>query len=128
LEYRILDYPYFKSDRLVIGMEEKDLKDICSILLDYPVGNGVDKLNVDALNSVLGKDKKFALTFRLNFQNLLRYESILEDLGLSNDSVETIMSRANEVLNRVPMVDKKWSHPWWNVDVQTPTILGKTQD
>ena len=126
LEYRILDYPYYKSDRLLIGIEEKDLKDICSILLDHKVGNGADELNLNTLNSVLGKDKKFTLTFRLNFQNILRNENMLKDLGLKNDSVETIMSRANEVLNAVPTVDKKWSHPWWNVDVQTPTIYGKT--
>jgi hypothetical protein len=126
LEYRILDYPYFRGDRLLIGMEEKDLKDICSLLLDYTVGNGADQLNLDILNSVLGKDKKFALTFRLNFQNLLRNERILKHFGLANDSVETILSRANEVLNAVPTVGKNWNHPWWNVDVQTPTIFGKT--
>jgi len=126
LEYRILDYPYYKSDRLLIGIEEKDFKDICSILLDHTVGNGADELNLDAINSVLGKDKKFALTFRLNFQNLLRNESTLKDLGLADHSIETIMTRANEVLNAVPVVDKKWSNPWWNVDVQTPTIFGKT--
>jgi hypothetical protein len=127
LEYRVLDYPYFKSHMLLIGIEEKDIKDICSILLDHPVGNGPGELNIEAINSVLGKDKKFSLTFRLNFESLLRNEKILKNLGLADGSVETIMSRANEVLKAVPMVDKKWSNPWWNVDVQTPAIFGKTQ-
>jgi hypothetical protein len=125
LEYRILDYPSFDGERLLIGIEEKDLKDICAILLDHAVGNGTDELNLDAINSVLAKDQKFALTFRLNFQSLLRNENILKGLGLADSSVETIMARANEVLNAVPLVDKKWSKPWWNVDVQTPVIFGK---
>ena len=30
-EYRILPYPHYAEDMVVLGMEEKDVKDVCAI-------------------------------------------------------------------------------------------------
>lgn len=125
LEYRILTYPYYKSDKLLIGIEEKDIKDICSILLEYNVGEGQGLIDINQIRRKLEKDKKFGLTFRLNIESLLRNEKLLEKIGLPHSDIETILARANEVLKASPTVDKKWSSPWWDVDVETPQIFGK---
>jgi hypothetical protein len=110
----------------LIGIEEKDIKDICSIFLEYEVGGeGQGKINLNLIRMILDKDKKFALTVRLNLESLLRSESLLRKIGLPNRSIEKILSRTNEVMNSVPVVDKKWSNPWWDVDVETPQIFGK---
>ena len=128
LEYRILDYPHYRNDKLLVGIEEKDMKDVCSILLDHDVGEKDEMVNTSAIRNVLGKDKKFALTFRLNIESLLRNENHFKEIGLSNGSIETIFSRANKILEAVPPIDKKWSNPWWNEDVETPHIFGKPRN
>jgi hypothetical protein len=127
LEYRILDYPPFRNDKLLIGIEEKDMKDVCSILLDHDVGEGSEMVNTNVIRNVLGRDKKFALTFRLNIESLLKNESHFKEIGLANRSIETIFSRANKLLEAVPTNDKNWSNPWWNEDVETPHIFGKAR-
>ena len=125
LEYRILNYPHYKNDKLLIGIEEKDIKDVCSILLDHDVGEGENAIDTDIIKTELEHDKKFALTFRLNLESLLRNEKLLKNIGLPDSSIEVIISRTNAILNEVPVVDKKWSSPWWDVDVETPQIFGK---
>jgi hypothetical protein len=127
LEYRILNYSPYKQDKLLIGIEEKDIKDICSIFLDHGVDEGETPISTSKIKTTLEEDKKFALTFRLNLESLLRNEALLGKIGLSQGSIEIVMSRANEVLKAVPIVDKKWSNPWWDVDVETPQIFGKAE-
>jgi len=127
LEYRLLDYPPYRKDKLLIGIEEKDMKDVCSVLLDHDVGEGDDMVNTNMIRNALGRDKKFALTFRLNIESLLRNESHFKEIGLANASIETIFSRANRLLEAVPTTEKNWSNPWWNEDVETPHIFGKAK-
>jgi hypothetical protein len=125
LEYRILNYPPYRSDRLLMGIEEKDIKDICSIFMGHDIGEGSDCVNPDKIRHVMEKDKKFALTFRLNLENFLRNEKFLKGMELSDSDSGRIMSRVAAVLEALPEVDRKWSNPWWNVDVETPQIFGK---
>ena len=125
LEYRILNYPHYKKDKLLIGIEEKDIKDICSILLEHDVGEGQGTISPNLIRNTLEKDKKFALTFRLNLESLIRNEELLKEFGLPQNGMERVLSRATQVLAAVPQVDKKWNSPWWDVDVETPQIFGK---
>jgi hypothetical protein len=126
MDYRILNYPYYKSDRLLIGIEEKDMKDICALFFDHEIGNGRSNINPEKMRRILEKDKKFALTFRLNLENILRNEAVLQEIGFSKADITKIFSRIQKVLEIVPKVEKKWSSPWWNVDVETPQIFGKS--
>jgi len=126
MDYRILHYPYYRSDRLLLGIEEKDIKDICALFFDHEVGNEKSNINPEKMRKILEKDKKFTLTFRLNLENILRNEEFLQKLGFSKADITKIFSRIQKVLDAVPEVEKKWSNPWWNVDVETPQIFGKT--
>src|SRR3990170_4108574 len=65
-KHRILDYPHFDKDRIIIGMEEKDLKDVASIFLDHEVGRGTEQIDVQAMRKAFEKDKKLALSVTLN--------------------------------------------------------------
>jgi hypothetical protein len=125
LEYRVLNYPAYRSDRLLMGIEEKDIKDICSIFITYDIGEARHNLNPARIRHVMERDKKFSLTFRLNLESFQRNEKFLRDIGISHVDVERVVSRANDILAALPKVDKKWSNPWWNVDVETPRIFGK---
>ena len=126
LNYRILNYPNYRADRLLIGIEEKDMKDLCAIFLDHETGEGENDINLNKIRRTLEKDKKFALTFRLNLENILRNETILRKIGIPSNDITRIFDRIQNVLDSIPKIEKRWSNPWWNVDVETPQIFGKS--
>jgi hypothetical protein len=127
LDYRVLNYSPFKSDRIVMGMEEKDIKDVCAILADNPVGENSDSIEVTRINEVLEHDKKFALTFKLNLQNILEKPEILEGMNIDRSTISIIMTGIERILQAVPVINKEWSKPWWNTEVETPEIFGKAK-
>lgn len=129
LDYRLLNYPLLKSNRVVVGMEEKDIRDVCAILADNPVDGNEAPESVDLMRikEVLQRDKKFALTFRLNLQNIVEKPQILKDLKISGSTVSKITDGIRRILEVVPVIDRKWETPWWNADVETPDIFGKTK-
>jgi hypothetical protein len=125
MSYRVLDYPFFKPDRIILGMELKDIKDVCAILADNLVGSEPRSISLDKINRVLRNDEKYALTCRLNLQNLVQNSQILDGLNIGRSTVSRIIEGVEAILNRLPVVDKKWSNPRWNQDVETPQIFGK---
>jgi len=120
-EYRILPYPHYADDKVVLGMEDKDVKDICAIFLDHSIGNGNGEINPDRIRKVLEKDKKFALTTTLNLANLAEKSDGLKR-WLKKSEAATIRDRIQVLLKSLPKVDKKWNKPWWNTAVETPII------
>lgn len=120
-EFRILSYPYYKGDSVVLGMEEKDVKDVCAIFLGHSIGEGKEEIDPKKMMRVLRKDQKFALTATLNLENLAEKPDVLKRWLKGND-VATVTDRIKTLLQRLPAVDKKWDKPWWNTAVETPII------
>jgi len=120
-DYRILPYPYYAEDRIIIGMEEKDAKDICAVFLDHEIGKGVEEIDSQRMRKILGRDKKFALTVTLNLRNLTERQDVLRK-WMSKSEVSTVTDRLEALLKELPMIDKKWDKPWWNTAVETPVI------
>jgi hypothetical protein len=120
-EYRILPYSHYADDKFVLGMEDKDVKDVCAIFLGHPIGNGIGEVNPDRLTRVLKKDEKFALTTTLNLRNLAENPDTL-GRWVKKSEAATITDRIQTLLKSLPKVDKKWDKPWWNTAVETPII------
>lgn len=125
-DFRILPYESLK-DEIVIGMELKDMKDVAAILLDHEIGEGPEQININKIREILsrgmlGYDKKFTLTFRLNLSNLINRIDVLRKEGLSNSDADKIIKNAMQILEKIPKIDKKWGKPWWNIDVEIPKI------
>jgi len=120
-EFRFLSCDWYPQDRTVLGMEEKDIKDVAAIFLDHPLGEGKDDINPAKMKKLLEKDKKMALTITINLQNLAKRTSLLDGWLTKNES-NTVIHRVQNLLNAFPKVDKKWDKPWWNTAVETPKI------
>jgi hypothetical protein len=120
-DYRILPYPYYASDMVVLGMEEKDMKDVCAIFLGHPIGKGSEQIDADRMQKALEKDSKLALTVTLNLRNLVERPEI-PTKWLRKTEVATVLDRIKSLLDVLPKVDKKWNKPWWNTAVETPMI------
>ena len=120
-DYRIFSYPYYAKDKIIVGMEEKDTKDVCAVFLDHEVGAGTEKIDVQKMRKILEIDKKLALTVTLNLKNLVEKSDALRK-WLSKGEVSTVTDRIMALLKELPVIDKKWDKPWWNTAVETPTI------
>lgn len=120
-EFRVLPYNWYSSEKLVLGMEEKDAKDVCAIFLDHPVGAGKGEIGSEKMRKVLEKDRKSALTVTLNLQNLMDRTDVMEK-WLKKGEVATVVDRIQALLKFLPKVDKKWDKPWWNTAVETPLV------
>jgi len=121
--FRILNYPYYKDSKLVIGMEQKDMMDLCALIHDrvLDVKSG-PRLDPQRVSELLKKDQKFLLTVRLNLQNILDRSDWLRSKGLSEHQITKLTEATKSILNALPNPDKKWDKPWWNTDVETPVI------
>jgi len=120
-EFRILPYQHYAEDKFVLGMEEKDVRDICAIFFDHSIGNGREEINPEKISRVLEKDQKFALTVALNLRNLVEKPWMLE-MWVKKSEAATVVDRIQSLLERLPKVEKKWDKPWWNTAVETPLI------
>jgi len=120
-EYRILSYPYFQEDRIIIGMEDKDLKDVAAIFLDHEIGKGPEKIDPRVMRKAFDKDKKLALTVTLNLQNFVDKPDMLRK-WLPKNEASMVIDRVSSLLKELPIVDKKWDKPWWDTQVETPII------
>jgi len=120
-EFRILPYPHYADHKVILGMEEKDVKDICAIFLDHPIGSGIDEIHPEKMRKVLGKNQKFALTATLNLKNLVKKPDVLKR-WVKKSEAATVTDRIQTLLKDLPQVDKKWDKPWWNTAVETPII------
>ena len=120
-EYRILNYPYYAKDRIIIGMEEKDLKDVAAIFLDHDIGKGNEKIDAQLLRKAFDKDKKLALTVTLNIKNLLERPEILAK-WLPRNEASAVTGKIEGLFKELPKVESKWDKPWWDTEVETPII------
>ena len=119
-EYRILQYPHFAKDRIIIGMEEKDLKDVAAIFLDHDLGGGNEKIDARLMRKAFDKDKKLALTVTLNIKNLLEKDILAK--WLPRNEASAVTSKVEALFKELPKVESKWDKPWWNTEVETPII------
>ena len=120
-DYRILQYPHYVKDRIIIGMEEKDLKDVAAVFLDHEIGKGRGKIDPQILKKVLEKDQKLALSVTLNIKNLSEKPEILAN-WLSKSDASIVKNKIEALFKELPKVEKKWDRPWWDTEVETPAI------
>ncbi len=118
VDVRVLHWPHYRKDKIIVGMEEKDMSDVCALFLD---SDGGSRLNIEGLRRELN-DQKFLLTVRLNLENLLSREDWMKSRGLSGAQISHVMETCSGLLKALPEVRKEWSKPWWNVDVETPVV------
>lgn len=122
-EFRVLPYDYYSPDRIVVGMEERDVRDVCAIFLDHPIGQGPEKIDPSKMlrnmHAFSGIDKKLSLTVTLNLRNLVERNEFLKR-WLDQSGIATVSERIKQLLQHLPEVEEKWTKPWWNTAVETP--------
>ncbi len=118
-EYRILSYPYYRNEKYLIGMKEKDMMDTVALLCDYAEKSGEV---AEEIKHSLRKDEKLLQTLRLNLENLCVRKDWLRSRGISDNQISRMDESLKDVLEALPKKEKKWDKPWWNKDVDTPSV------
>lgn len=121
-DFRVLEYPYYNKNKILIGMELKDMKDVFSIILDHEISEkgGTEEISLKKIRDKLKKDKRLLLTVRLNLENLKRVSDYIFTKEVGSSRVENVKDKISQILKYIPSIDKKWDKPWWNVSVETP--------
>lgn len=116
-DFRILNYPHYRENRHIIGMEEKDIIDVLSLLIDYADKSDELAKNISLL---LSRDEKALMTFRLNIENIAERRDWLKSKGLTDSQLSRIDESIRSIMQIIPKKEKKWDKPWWNQDVDIP--------
>lgn len=124
-DHRILTYPSFNQDKLLIGMETNDMRDVCALLHDHEVGPGNDRINPEKLGKMLRNDQKLALTVKLNLENLTKRDQILKQFLPNEKDRDLVVKHAEQVIRSLPQSNSQWNKPWWDIYVATPEIFGQ---
>jgi len=113
---------HYNPAKIVIGMENKDILDVCALLLDHPIGEGREEINGQKIADLLKDDKKFRKTVRLNLEMIVNNQKTLKEFGAKKKEINKIISRIQELLAIIPESPEKWNKPWWNTDVSTVEV------
>lgn len=96
-EYRILQK--YDKNSVLIGMEDKDMRDVAAAIFDHELGVGNDFLNIDQLGTKLLRDWGTWKTCAMNLENMRRnLESVVNKYGASQVHRETIDNRLASML------------------------------
>lgn len=118
--FRILAYPSYRRGFIIVGMELKDLTDVSALIYDHDFGTGPENIDLSLLADQLRRDDKMRLTVRLNLDNLKNRTDILRKRGVPDKVVQAIDQKLATLLEAIPVVDKKYSKPWWEEAIDTP--------
>jgi hypothetical protein len=119
-EFRVLKYSHYREGKVLVGMEAKDMTDVCALLHDIVSEDSGEVTS--RLRSCLLNDPRLTLTLRLNVENIIYRGEWLRKRGFKENQISRIQEAGERLLRSIPPSDKKWSRPWWNRDVDTPLI------
>ncbi len=116
-DFRLLEP--FDDNRVILGMEPKDARDVCAALHDHGGADENSNLLSGKLRNRLARDWGLHRTVRLNLANLERkLDGLLKPFGASEEQVaqvKTHLSRLLELVNeqspRKPLL--KMGKQWW---------------
>jgi len=120
--FRVLNHGPLNDGRVAVGMESKDMKDVCALLLDHEFGDGNDELSLSRLQKIVKRDDKLALTVRLNLHCIRTNRALMSSWGLPENALQSIDRKLDVLLSIIAEPKKEYSKPWWNIDVETPKI------
>jgi hypothetical protein len=115
-EFRVIHHKPYPANRIILGMELKDLMDLCALLLESGSSGG-KLIDMNHLMNFLKRAQKLLLTVRLNLENLVHRSEWLRGQGITLSQVEAVRAEASRILSSLPEVQKTWSKPWWNTDL-----------
>lgn len=97
-EYRVMG-DYDKSTALM-GMEDKDMRNVAAAVLDHEIGKGPDRLNIDKLGVKLLEDWKLWKTCTMNLTNIYKnLSSVMKKFAVSQEDTSKIHDRLGAILD-----------------------------
>jgi hypothetical protein len=121
----------YDKTHVLVGMETKDMQDVLAALLDHDLGEGPDKINVDAIGSKLRQDWRIWKTVTMTLKNMhQKLETITSSFGADKDDREVISGKLAKIVEQLEgkYVAKKsvfdFSKQWWE-DVEDQVLSSR---
>jgi len=105
----------FGKRELIIGPEDKDVRDLLALLIDRPLGEGLGEISPTRFVEPLSSDWGFWTTVRLNLENLVKSPLFQ---GLPADSQSTVRGKVEALRAATDRVQPKrrfgfLQREWW---------------
>jgi hypothetical protein len=108
-----LDYPTLTIADLILGklevhsIEEKDLRDLVSLILFHPIfeEDKKDVINVERITSVLSSDWGFWYDSTVNLRKLIEYVGSKQDI-IGETNSQTLVDKISDFLDRLKKAPK----------------------
>jgi len=97
-KYRVLGE--YDKKNVVIGMEDKDMRDLAGAVLDHELGESPQFLDLEKLGARARQDWGLWKTCTMSLQNMYRnLQAVMERYGVSECQIRTIAGRLEAVLD-----------------------------
>lgn len=117
----------FGKNELIIGPEDKDVRDLLALLIDRPLGEGLDAISPNQFVAPLASDWGFWTTVRLNLDHLAQSplfgalppgprESVREKLAALRSATDTVQPK-----RRFGFLQREWWEPVESIGAEAPS-------
>ena len=114
----------YDKNHVLVGMETKDMRDVAAALFDHDLGEGAEKINIDAIGQKLRQDWGMWKTVTMSLKNMQKkLKPITDAFGAGKDQQEVIEGKlakiVEELEGRYAVRRKAFSFgkQWW-LDVE----------
>jgi len=111
----------FGRHEVLIGMEDKDLRDVAALVHDHELGSGPERIDPNLLMVRLRSDWALSRTVILNLHNIAEHPERLAALGIDQTGTDLLRRRFSELLQTLepvaslakPLWRKVVGGQWW---------------
>ena len=92
----------FDKGHLIIGMEQKDMRDVSAALLDHDLGEGSQKISVDLMGRKLREDWGLWKTVTMNLKNMhQKLDGIFRSFEASREAQKVVDERLGKIVQQL---------------------------
>ena len=110
----------YNKKQLLVGMEQKDMRDVSAALLDHELGEGPQKISIDVLGEKLRQDWGLWRTVTMSLRNMhQKLDVILSSFGTTREDRKVVDERLGRIVEQLETkyVAKKamfgFNKQWW---------------
>ena len=92
----------YNKKQVLVGMEQKDMRDVSAALLDHDLGKGPENIDLEIMGEKLRQDWGLWKTVTMSLSNMhRRLDTILTSFGVSKDDQNTVGEKLKSIVEQL---------------------------
>ena len=92
----------YNKKQLLVGMEQKDMRDVSAALLDHELGEGPQKISIDVLGEKLRQDWGLWRTVTMSLRNMhQKLDVILSSFGATREDRKVVDEKLGKIVEQL---------------------------